>query len=167
MYKIYRIKQFYWYFTSIFKKIDEEFVIGYLNKKELALFKKLSVGEQHHSIRVAKNAIKIINDKKILGIDMNWFIKICLLHDIGKTDGNINIIDKSILVIIDKLSKGTIKKYANIKKIDIYYNHPTKAMKILKPLNLDEESLYIIRNHHKVVEDNMLLNILKESDDIS
>ncbi|WP_055665387.1 HD domain-containing protein [Desnuesiella massiliensis] len=165
---IYRIKQFYWDLSSSFKKIDYDFLNKYLNKDEIELFDKLSKSEKHHCVRVARNAFQYINMNKILDIDIMRIMKICLLHDIGKIGVSLNVIDRSILVLLNKFTRGNLKKYDNMKKIDVFYNHPQKAMSYLRDFKYDDDFLFIIRNHHnKDVNNNKTLDILKKCDAIS
>lgn len=164
----YRLKQFYWGVICSFKSIDYEFLKMYLNEEELNLFSKLKTNEMHHCIRVAKSALKFAEDIECNGMSKNYFIKACLLHDIGKIGINISIVDKSLLVIVDRISRGKIKKYNNIKKIDVYYNHPKIGYNILKPYGYSDEFLYLILNHHNHdIKDNKNLNILIRCDSIN
>ena len=165
---IYRIKQFLWAINSIFKPIDHKLLEKYLNKDEEVIFNKLSRTEKHHSIRVCNKALNLCI-KQYVDVDKNKLAKIALLHDIGKTYKRLNIIDKSLLVILNKISKGKIKKYDFNKKIDIYYNHGKKSASILKQFNVyDIEFLEAIENHHySNIKDNLYLNILKKCDDES
>lgn len=164
---MYRIKQFIWALNSIFKPIDQKLLCKYLNKEEEALFNKLSKSERHHSIRVCNKALDLCEYKHL---DKDKLAKLALLHDIGKITKKLNLIDKSVLVIINKISKGKIEKYNSIKKIDIYYNHGKKSVKILKEFNkYDKDFLEAIENHHHYnkIKDNIYLNILKKCDDES
>lgn len=160
-----RIKQLIWGLQSIFKKTDYTLVDRYLNEKEKKYFLKLSKGEQSHSIRVCGDAIKIADN--FSNIDINRLSKISLLHDIGKTYQRLNVIEKSIIVILAKLTNNKIKKYSSVKKIYIYYNHPFESIKILKKIGeYDSDFIYDILNHHSIEcsNKNKYLNILIESD---
>jgi putative nucleotidyltransferase with HDIG domain len=85
-----------------------------------------------------------------------------LLHDIGKIEGKLNLIDKSILVVLDRITKGKIKEFKNLKKVDIYYNHPDKGYNILKNFDYNDRFLYLIRNHHnKSIKDKELEVLIK------
>lgn len=162
---LHRIKQFYWDITSEFKDIDIKFIDKYLNNLEKELFNSLNKAEQHHCIRVAKLAIEeYLKLEEVNDLDM--LIKICLLHDVGKIGSRLNIFDRVFLVLGDKVTGGNLKKYTNIKKINIYYNHPKIGAQKLKALGYDDEFIYIIQNHHKKdIKDNIFLNILKLCDD--
>ena len=165
---MYRVKQFIWAVKSIFEKIDYNFVNKFLNEDERKLFNKLTKSDKHHSIRVSKEAIQILNEKSnYIDIDVDRVAKASLLHDIGKIEGSLNIFEKSTMVILNKVTNGKLKRYEHIKQIDIYYNHPKKGRDLLEKLDIyDKEFLDSIRYHHeKNNSDNILLEIIKESDD--
>ena len=161
---IYRVKQFLWAITSIFKKIDNKVLEKYLDDKEINLFKHLKKSEQHHSIRVCKDSLKLCKENNL---NKNKMAKIALLHDIGKIEGSLNIIEKSILVILNKVTKGMMSNIKNNKKIDLYYNHPIKGVNILKSINkYDDEFLDAIKYHHSDESyKNKYLKILKICDE--
>lgn len=159
---LYRIKQFYWSLTSKLDLDDIEFINIYLNDKEKELFNKLSTYEQKHSVNVAWDVMNECKNSE----KKEYLVKVALLHDIGKTVKSLNPIEKSIVVLLDNISKGRIKNYTNFKIIDIYYNHADKGYKILKEIgNYDDRFLYLIKNHHNysIIEDKDL-NILKSCD---
>ena len=141
----YRIKQFLWAVTAKITVKDQMFIKKNLNETEQKLFFKLKTLDQKHCIRVAYKAIQLCKDKNI---DDKRLIKAALLHDIGKTECSLRIIDKSFLVILDKISKGKLKKFKNIKKVNIYYNHAEIGYEILKKYNYDKKFLELIKNHH-------------------
>lgn len=162
-----RIKQFYINLTDKMTEDDYIYVESKLTKKEYILFTKLLKSEQKHSVRVAKDIDRkfknneissstILNNKDIL-------IKASLLHDIGKIKKKVNIIDKSIIVILNKLTKGNLKKLNN-KKVQCYYNHPEYSYDILKDINKSDVFLNIVRNHHKSTNDELIL-FFQEIDD--
>lgn len=166
---IYRVKQFLWAITAPFKRIDDDILARYLNSEELKLFKKLKISEQHHCIRVCKDAL--IESSNWREVDKNKLARIALLHDIGKIDGRLNVVDKSLIVICDKITSGNLRKYTNIKKIDVYYNHPKKSSDLLKKIDeYDEEFLEAIEKHHHSYNyrnnyRNNYLTIIKKCDD--
>ncbi|GAA0731360.1 HD domain-containing protein [Clostridium malenominatum] len=163
---MYRVKQFFLYiFDNKMKKEDYIYLCRYLNKIEIDMFKRLSVKDQKHSIRVAISMEKICANYK--DINKDRLIKISLLHDIGKVNCKLSIIDKCALVFLDSITKGGIAKYSNIKKIYIYYNHGEEGYNILKNMEYDKEFLNTIRNHHNRNIINEELNILRQCDEIN
>lgn len=109
-----RVKQFYVNVTDKMTKKDYDYAKEILNSKELELFMKLSKSEQKHSIRIAKDIEFTIDNKEIKDEEIlknkNILIKSALLHDIGKITKRLNVIDKSVIVILNKLTNGKLKK---------------------------------------------------------
>lgn len=162
---LYRVKQFLWAAESYFKKVDLDYINKFLNEDEKKLFNKLNHNDKHHSIRVCKSAIDISKEKNI-SMNTNKIAKAALLHDVGKGEFGLNMIEKSALVLLNSITKGKIKKYDNIKRVDIYYNHAQKGADLLKKFNVyDKEFLDSIRYHHSDNRvNNKLLDIIRESD---
>ena len=160
---LYRVKQFIWAVKSLSEDIDTEYVNKFLNKKERKLFNKLKKTDKQHCIRVSKDAVHLSKGRNI---NLNRVAKVGLLHDIGKCEYGLNIIEKSVLVILNKMTKGKLKKYDGIKAVDSYYNHAEKGANLLKHFNTyDKEFLDTVRYHHNNnVVGNKLLEIIRESD---
>lgn len=161
----YRVKQFIWAVTSSVKKIDNNILNKYLTEREKELFNTLSHADKHHSIRVCKDALALAENIK--NIDKVKLAKVALLHDTGKGNNSLNAIEKSILVIFHKISGGKLKEYTSYKKVDAYYNHPKRGLKILSnEKKYDEEFLEVVeKHHHKEIGNNIYLKLVKESDD--
>lgn len=160
---LYRVKQFVWAIKSLSEDIDTEYVNKFLNKKERNLFNRLKKIDKQHCIRVSKDAVSLSKDKNI---NSNRVAKVALLHDIGKGEYGLNIIEKSILVILHKVSNGGLKRFDNFRAIDSYYNHAAKGANLLKKFNsYDKEFLDTVRYHHdnKIIG-SKLLEIIRESD---
>lgn len=160
---MYRIKQFIWAISSIFSKIDYQVINKYLDTEEKDIFFRLSKSEQCHSIRVCKDCLYNIDDS----IDKEIMAKIALLHDVGKINYKLNIFEKSICIIIKKVTNIDYRK-VNYDKVRNYYNHPNESVRLLETLNkkYSDEFIYSIRNHHndECIE-NKYLTLLKNADD--
>lgn len=165
----YRIKQFLWAISASFKDLDYKYVEKYLNTYEINLFKRLKKSEQSHCIKVSKDCIKLAKDKGIeSNKELNSFARVGLLHDIGKLDYPLNVVTKSFLVLGKKLSKNKLSKFQNIKAVDIYYNHGNRAFKYLREKEYNEKFIEAIENHHyTVTKKNILLEVLKQADDMN
>ncbi|MGL5347023.1 MAG: HDIG domain-containing metalloprotein [Peptostreptococcaceae bacterium] len=156
-----RVKQFYINITDKMSKSDYEYVKNILKYDELELFKKLLKSEQKHSVRIAKDIEAIIDNRKITDDEIlnnkELLIKTALLHDVGKSIKRINVIDKSIIVILNKLTKGNLKKLKISKKVQCYYNHSEYSYEMLKKLNESSEILNIVKSHHSNSDDKLVL----------
>lgn len=165
-----RVKQFYMAITAKITYDDKLFIETYLNENEKKIFYKLSISEQCHSVRVAKDIktyLYNIDEGKNLKCKLSKedLIKIALLHDIGKINCNLSTIQKSILVLFDKFTKGNLKKFDNLKMVDVYYNHGIMGERILSKMQYSKRFLYLVKNHHNndIIGD-MELNIIKMCD---
>lgn len=165
----YRIKQFFWAISANFKELDYFYVELFLNEYEMSLFKMLKKGEQQHCIRVSKDCVNIAKDKGINSEEqLKKLSKLGLLHDIGKLYYPLNTIKKSFLVLGKKLSNNKMSKFQKIKAIYIYYNHGDKAFNYLRESDYDTDFVEAIKGHHSMKnEKNILLDILKEADDMN
>lgn len=163
-----RVKQFYVNVTDKMTKKDYDYAKEILNSKELELFMKLSKSEQKHSIRIAKDIEFTIDNKEIKDEEIlknkNILVKSALLHDIGKITKRLNVIDKSVIVILNKLTNGKLKKMKKSKKIQCYYNHSSYGYEILKDMIDNEIILDIVKNHHSD-ETNNVVSFFKQIDD--
>lgn len=163
----YRVKQFVWGVTSIFKKIDYDYISMFLDNEEIKIFNELKHSDKHHCIRVCRDSIRL---KESLNIDVDTYKlgRAALLHDVGKSVRHLSLIEKSVIVLADKFTKGKIKKYDQIKQVNIYYNHPKIGAKILenKGFKKDKELLEVVKYHHnnRIETNNYYLNIIKECD---
>ncbi len=163
-----RVKQFV---SCVFAKItkkDIEFINNYLDENEKKLLYKLPVYDLKHSINVARDIYINESEEEIKKNNLNHkeIIKSAILHDVGKIHTPLNVIDKSILVLLNNITKTKIKKYSDRNsKIYIFYNHGEEGYKILKGKGYDKEFLNIIRNHHNYKIQNKWLDILRKYDD--
>ncbi|WP_406547935.1 HDIG domain-containing metalloprotein [Clostridium ljungdahlii] len=161
----YRIKQFYWALTSRINEQDSRFIKSILSIEELKLFNKLSINEQKHCVKVAYDVERICNSKKGK-VDEKLLLKAALLHDIGKIHRKLNLIDKSFIVSMDRISKGKLRKFSQKQKINVYYNHSKIGVYLLKKIEYNEKLFYLIENHHNndIHHNNLELKILKYCD---
>ena len=169
-----RVRQFIMNLTDRIDEDDYRYVRSKLDDREYEIFNSISKSEQKHSVRVAREIESVIDEinkgnqfevgytltnGEILDRDIilsvsdeivgnkEMLVKAGLLHDVGKSRQRINIIDKSIIVILNKLTSGKLRNI-NLKKIQCYYNHSEYSYEILKKINESEYFLEIVRNHH-------------------
>ena len=167
-----RVRQFIMNLTDRINEDDYKYVRSKLDDREYEVFNIISKSEQKHSVRVAREIESIIDEVErgnqfangytltngeildrevILPVcddilkNKDMLVKVGLLHDVGKSRQRINIIDKSIIVILNKLTSGNLRNI-NLKKIQCYYNHSEYSYEILKEIN--EDNVFLERNHH-------------------
>jgi len=154
-----RIRQFLLCLFSSLSCQDLKYIDKKLDSNIKDIFLKLSKYEKKHSILVAQAVEKENKNDPDLA-------KAALLHDIGKNEYHINIIKKSILVVLDHLTKGSLKKITGNKSINIFYNHGQIGYDILKDSGYNERILFIVKNHHNKNISSDDLNIIRKFDDM-
>ncbi|MBP2034083.1 putative nucleotidyltransferase with HDIG domain [Clostridium algifaecis] len=160
--KFYRLKQFYWNLHSRLDEYDLKFINNILSEDELELFKKLSMSEQKHCVKVAYDVEKICYKKDI---NLNIILKAALLHDIGKIYRRLTIIDKSIMVLLNSITLGKMKYMCKFNKINVYYNHAKIGAKLLEKISCNKYIIFLVKNHdNNDINDNKYLNIIKYCD---
>ena len=167
---MYRIKQFILYIISFFLKIDIKFLERYLNPIELSYFNRLLKTEKQHSIRVAKKCLNVCKDFEIYDEEINLVVKMCLLHDIGKSYSGINLFLKPFIVFISyKKMFRKIFFFLDREKVCKYFNHSRYSFEILKTLNYSLDILNSIKYHHssRNIVDSKYIRLLKYCDNIS
>ena len=159
---LYRVKQFYWSMVSKINGEDMDFLKMYLETYELQLFNQLPTYERKHCINVARDVKLTCSQRKLHSKNM---IKVALLHDIGKVYNSMNPIDKSIMVIMHKITNGRIRSCKKIKNVNIYYNHGDIGYNLLRKYGYDDRFLFLVKNHHNNnIIDDIELDLLKECD---
>ena len=135
-----------------FLNISREISDGNFEKHEL--FREESEYTEKLQSFINDNGIECV--KRFILDNRDMLIKTGLLHDVGKSVKRINIIDKSIIVILNKITSGRLRavKYS---KVQCYYRHSEYSFNMLKDYIKNDEMLYIIENHHIDTEDMKLL----------
>lgn len=161
---IYRVKQFFWAITAKLTPEEQDFIKQYLSEEEEKLFNQLKVYEQKHCINVAKALQNEVQD-----MNQENMIRAGLLHDIGKIKYPIGPIRKSMMVLLDKFTKGKIAKYTRLGMVRCYYEHPQLGYELLKQKSgYQDEFLRFIQQHHQEINEveyeDKALDLLKKWD---
>lgn len=155
----YRVKQFMKAITAKVSPEEKQWVKRYLSETEYSLFIRLKIYEQRHCIDVAC----LLKEKTQEDPEM---IRLGLLHDIGKIVYPLNPIEKSLMVVLDKLSNRKISQFKKMKMVKCYYGHPQLGYELLKQQGqYDEDFLEIIKQHHLEGHAPKLL-LLQEADNL-
>lgn len=148
----YRIRQFWHSITSKPGYQDLERIGEYLTTSQLQLFRKLSLGEQAHSIRVF---IRLIQQNET---DYDLLVA-ALLHDIGKTIYPLNNWERVFIVLAEKLFPQYIAEWGCVDTEDgswiknwrrplvIAKYHPSWGAELAEETNVSQNVLNLIRFH--------------------
>ncbi len=140
---IYRIQQFY---RGLFAKVtseDHQFLQKYLTDQEIILFRRLRISEQRHCLNIAYDCRSVKKNNPVL-------IKAALLHDVGKVESNLTLVNKSLVVLIIKLHipKKLLPKFLN-KALYYKKHHPELGAKGLEEIGTDTSVVFLTRYHHR------------------
>lgn len=174
-----RIRQFFKNIAYNFKPLDEEYISRYLSESEKKIFLRLKKAEQYHSMLIAKAMEKdaLENGQK----NKNELVRLALFHDIGKTAKPMNIIEKSLAVMLKKIIKDKLWRLDKWEFIASYLYHGERGEEILRKAKIFDSSPYfyqVVGLHHqemkKLKENSSLgedfytaLALLKKYDDLN
>lgn len=165
-----RVRQFWRAIKAKLTVEDKAFINKYLNDEEQKLFLAMRVYDQRHVVNVAYTAQKIIEQNQYKNIDYNLLMRVCLLHDVGRTAKDICLLDKVTSVLLGKFLPQKSKQWASMAEklklnkeksfwqkrryaLYIYYNHARLGADKLDELGLNDIA-EIIRYHHDKVDCN-------------
>ncbi|MFH5836702.1 HD domain-containing protein [Proteiniclasticum sp. C24MP] len=144
-----RVRQFLQNISYGFQAVDQMFLIRYLNEKEMDLFGKLQRSEQIHAILVAKGVLQELDST-----ENGSFLKAVLFHDIGKIRRPLNIVEKSLAVMVDKLfqERSLFEKFEFMRS---FRHHGPWGEEILRKEDVFKEPLFydLVGTHQETQEE--------------
>jgi predicted hydrolase (HD superfamily) len=144
-----------------------------LSPTEQILFDSMDVVDQRHVLDVAYTCRERAKDWP--PEEQRFLYKAALLHDIGKSKGDLTVFRRVLAVFLHYLLKEKAIQLAHPAKgpwrrtLHIYFNHPRLGVAKGKAANLSPELLRLIENHHEPIgpEDDKYLKTLKAADDLN
>ena len=136
---------------------DLAFMEAHLPPQARPLFLAMHVADQRHVLNVAYTALELAKD--VSGVDRELLLRCCLLHDVGRVRGTLDVWGKVWTVLADKFlptrTRLALEKeqagslwqkpgYA----LYVHRSHPEIGAAKLEKLGLVREA-EIIRLHHK------------------
>lgn len=169
-----RVVQFFKNILYIFMESDEKFINSTLTESEQKLFRTLKKSEQIHSELVTKAFIKSLHGKTSKDL-----VKAVLLHDIGKVERPLHLIEKSVAVLLHKTGLSGVSYIQKRPFMMSYLHHAERGADLLLSESIfkkDSMEEQLIRIHHETTEnlrkiygkDSEFIRIhtlLKEADD--
>lgn len=155
---LYRLKQFYTYFSSELNEHDYDFLSKYLTKEQKKFLMRLPKYEIKHSLDVAYYI------KKRLGNTSSDMITAGLMHDIGKI-GVKSPVQKAFAASLYLLMPHLTEILsAKIKFINIYLHHAAIGAEKAKKLGLNGHIVYLIYHHNDKEPSDEEVALLQEAD---
>jgi len=171
-----RVKQLAAALTARISPADEQFVACNLTREEQKLFWRMNLPDQRHALNVAYSAQSLA--QRLPGVDQSLLLKCALLHDVGKTRGDVSTADKVLTVLAHSCFPSWAKEWgrlgrggrlANLRHaFYIYFHHGQRGAELLAQLQEHPLLVEIIRRHHEAPADNdpMELIVLRKADNM-
>ena len=118
-----RIKQFFRDLTAPARPVEDGFLGEMLEAAETELIHRLRRAELLHAIAVAR----YVRDNLPPGLDPGEeraIVRAALLHDIGKTVHPVNVLQKSLVVLLPGRFREDPRLIDRWKPLAIYHHHP-------------------------------------------
>lgn len=153
---------------------DLGFMASHLPEPARALFLAMHKADQRHALNVAYTALELSEERQ--GIDREFLLRCCLLHDVGRVRGTMDVWGKVWGVLAEKLLSQAVRRWLEKEKAEHFWQRPGLALYVyrchaeigagkLEALGLLEEA-ELVRLHHRpeTALDREELKILKRAD---
>lgn len=169
---IQRVRQFYRAITAQVTAADRVWVEDVLPAAAKPLFYAMHPADQYHALNVAKTAMRLWEEAP--AGDRALLLRAALLHDVGRVQGDMDIMGKVLAVLVKHFSPDKARQLAEANAgwlghvLYVYYRHPEIGALKLEEIGMNEEAA-IIRCHHrkKMENDPPELAFLQAADELN
>lgn len=137
-------------------KEEQKLIDDYLDDAGKFLFSQMSKIDQHHSLAVAQTVLA--QAAYLRGVKIKMLVKAALLHDIGKVEGDFNLVSRLIVGMIRRVRPTLRGKLAITNpqtlwekiKYGCYVDlvHPARGAHMAKIFGIEPTVVEMIRRHH-------------------
>jgi hypothetical protein len=172
----YRVKQVWWGATARpLSSAELAEVESVLSEAQLTLFRRMSVRDQAHALRVLRNLTSA-------GATEPALLQAALLHDAGKLCARLTLFDRSVAVLLAKLAPRAAQRWGRweggvpAERVRLGWRtglvcraaHPAWGADLAAGCGSDRVTVRLIREHQdRVKREDRLLARLQWADDLS
>ena len=163
-----RVGQFFLYLSARLTAEDKALVAEILPPALAALFGRMAVGEQFHSL-------KVMRWLRAHGHGQPELLQAALLHDVGKSVAPINLIERVEAVLVRWLWPGAYARWAQAaprgwrKPFVTAVQHPDWGADLAAQAGASARVIYLIRRHQTfadppVTDEDGLVDLLQQAE---
>lgn len=178
-----RIKQF---FNALSAKVSDEerrIIKQTLSRKEWEIFNQMSIVDQRHAFDVYMIIKKYLTQQSNIEDKKNFFLqnllqqnllKVALLHDVGKQAGDLSLLDRILIVLLENHFPQLLQRWARAGQgsflqnrrhaLYIALNHSFLGAQILRQIDADQELVRLVENHHDSKNLDWQVQLLQKAD---
>jgi len=164
--------------TAFRQTPDVQMAAQFLSQPQLALFRSLAYMEQHHALNVLNDVLAqpVVSDEDSRALDD--LAVAALLHDCGKRLYPVRVWQKTLPVLIQKLSPRLFGWMAGHDPQNLFWrgfvvkaHHPAWGAQLVSEAGVSERTLWLIAHHQDPPEqwathpNALLLRALQTADD--
>ncbi|NLY75348.1 MAG: HDIG domain-containing protein [Firmicutes bacterium] len=150
------MKRIFWWWRPGMNKEGRKLIDDYLDDAGKFLFSQMSKADQHHSIAVAQTILT--QAAYLRGVKIKSLVKAALLHDIGKVEGDFNLLSRLFVGIIRRVKPTLRGKLAITNPSNLWEKikygcyvdlvHPARGAHMAKIFGIEPAVVEMIRRHH-------------------
>lgn len=135
---------------------EQKLIDDYLDDAGKFLFLQMSKVDQHHSLAVAQTIIT--QAAYLRGVKIKALVKAALLHDIGKVEGDFNLLSRLFVGMVRRVNPTLRGKLAITNPETIWEKfkygcyvdlvHPVRGAHMAKIFGIEPTVVEMIRRHH-------------------
>lgn len=168
-----RVKQLYSALTAEVHAEENAIVSRYLADEERELFYRMSVVDQRHALDTCYKVLEGLARRED-GAQEVLVVKAALLHDIGKLDGELTILDRAIIVLLQQFAPHKIELWAcegrgrfmqnRRHALFLAAHHGERGAGFLQEIGSETDLIDLVRDHHRPVERGWRMDLLRDAD---
>ncbi len=152
------IKRLITSWSFVINEHDIALVEKYLDEPGKFLFYQMNRFDQHHCLTVARD-ILVKHQTTLKDFEMNLLMKAALLHDIGKSEGEFDLINRILVALIrrffpfwrNRLALTNPSTWWEQLRYGVYLDlvHPARGAHMAQLLGINPVVVELIQRHHE------------------